>query len=190
MDGFEATAQIRSTHPELPIIAVTASAMANDRERCLIEGLSDYIAKPVELELLEMTLNKWLTDGVTKPASKDAPVEDLSGSIFDSESLLHRLMGDRELAGKLLKGFIQDFPSQLNILSMRINAADAPGVHAQAHLLKGAAATVSAERLRSAAMALDEAGRKGQIDNCGELLQRAVEQFDEYKNTLKRDGWI
>ena len=53
MDGFEATRSIReSMHPGIPIIAITADAMPADRDRCLSEGMNDYLAKPVELSRL------------------------------------------------------------------------------------------------------------------------------------------
>jgi len=61
MDGFEAARRIRgSVRPSVPIIAVTADAMSEVRDRCLREGMSDYIAKPVELKLLANMIAKWL----------------------------------------------------------------------------------------------------------------------------------
>jgi two-component system, sensor histidine kinase and response regulator len=78
MDGFEATRRIRSSAgPGVPIIAVTADAMADDRIRCLNEGMSDYLAKPVELGSLEEVLARWLaaSDDLAKlPGSADNPV--------------------------------------------------------------------------------------------------------------------
>ena len=63
MDGFEATRRIRgSGRPDLPIVAVTADAMSGDRERCIREGMSDYLSKPIELCLLAEVLAKWLSD--------------------------------------------------------------------------------------------------------------------------------
>ena len=82
-------------------------------------------------------------------------------------------MGDRQLAGVLLKGFLQDVPSQLDNLRTRLDEADAPGARLQAHALKGAAATVAAEGLRAVALAMERAGNIGQLDHCGELLPRA-----------------
>ncbi len=61
MDGFEATRRIRaSIRPDIPIVAVTADAMLDDRNRCLSEGMNDYLAKPVELQALKEALAKWM----------------------------------------------------------------------------------------------------------------------------------
>jgi PAS domain S-box-containing protein len=68
MDGFDATRRIReSVHPGIPIIALTANAMQADRDRCLREGMTDYLAKPVDLEKLAGVLDKWL------PAKSSGP---------------------------------------------------------------------------------------------------------------------
>jgi CheY-like chemotaxis protein len=63
LDGFEATARIRSAEDEgyrIPIIAMTASAMRGDRERCLEAGMDDYVSKPVRIEALRDVLERWL----------------------------------------------------------------------------------------------------------------------------------
>ena len=60
----------------------------------------------------------------------------------------------------------------------------------QAHALKGAAATVSAEGLRAIALAMERAGAAGQLDQCGELLPRAVEEFERFKSALEQAGWV
>jgi CheY-like chemotaxis protein len=67
MDGFEATRRVRlSSNRDIPIIAVTADAMPTERDRCLSEGMNDYLAKPVDLRRLAEMLAKWL------PATVDA----------------------------------------------------------------------------------------------------------------------
>jgi len=83
MDGLEATRRIRgSNHPDIPIIALTASAMEADREQCLSAGMNDYLAKPVELDRLAEMLAKWLPAvGATGPAEPTgAPAEERAAS--------------------------------------------------------------------------------------------------------------
>jgi two-component system, sensor histidine kinase and response regulator len=73
LDGFEATAEIRRLEAgrHVPIVAVTASAMSGDRERCLAAGMDDYICKPVKLADLQRALERWA--GESDPASPPTP---------------------------------------------------------------------------------------------------------------------
>ncbi len=86
MDGFEATRRVRDTmtvalDPRIPIVAVTASAMAADREDCIASGMDDYLSKPVEPERLAQVLDRWLRPaGHEEPADTDAPAEALAGA--------------------------------------------------------------------------------------------------------------
>ena len=67
----------------------------------------------------------------------------------------------------------------------RLNEKDAIGIRLQAHNLKGASATVAAEGLQAIAQAMERAGTAGQLQRCDELLPRAVEEFEHFKNTLE-----
>ncbi len=72
MDGFEATAIIRSrqgTGRRTPICALTANAMAGDRERCLASGMDDYISKPVSLDKLQAAIERWIPSAVNGSAA-------------------------------------------------------------------------------------------------------------------------
>jgi HPt (histidine-containing phosphotransfer) domain-containing protein len=183
MDGFEATRSIRrSSQPGIPIVAVTADAMSDDRDRCLNQGMNDYLAKPVELGALRDVLAKWLPVS----GAGDTP------RAFNSESLLKRLMGDRQLAGRVIEGFLERAPSQLTDLRKRLDEADAAGTLSQAHSLKGSAATVGAEGLHALALALELAGKAGRLDRCAELLPRVAEEFERFKSAsaLARAGWV
>ena len=111
-------------------------------------------------------------------------------NVFNPDELLERLMGDRQLAGIILKGFLDDAPSQLNNLREQLDQADGPGIRLQAHTLKGAAATVAAGSLHAIALAMEQTGADGQLDNCRALLPRAVEEFERFKETLERTAWV
>ena len=189
MDGFEATRQIRrSPRPRVPIVAVTAHAMVGDRQRCIREGMDDYLSKPVALDPLADVLATWLP-GFT-PRTADPAVSQPAGATFDEEDLLSRLIGDRQLAGIILQGFVADFPSLLNRLRQRLDAADGPGAALQAHSLKGAAAAVSAGGLHDLAQAMEQAGKSGELDNFGELLPRTLDEFEQFKIALRHAGLV
>jgi PAS domain S-box-containing protein len=183
MDGFEATRRIRqSARAELPIIAITADAMPADRERAIAEGMNDYLAKPIDLRPLAELLARWLP-----PATEEVSAR---RQAFNEQALLQRLMGDRELAGIILHGFLEHAPSQLENLRDRIAAADAYGAKSGAHAIKGAAATVAAEGLQALAVALERAGGSGELTECSGLLPRMLEEFERFKGALQRSGLV
>jgi PAS domain S-box-containing protein len=193
MDGFEATRHIRgSVQPGIPIIAITADAMSGDRDRCLSKGMNDYIAKPVDLGRLAEVLAQWLPVSGAGDAAQTAGQCDgqQAEAIFNVEALLRRLMGDRQLAGTILKGFLQDVPSQLNNLRARLDESDVLGARTQAHTLKGAAATVAAERLQRIALEMERAGATGQLDHCGQLMPHVLDEFERFKSALEVAGWV
>jgi CheY-like chemotaxis protein/HPt (histidine-containing phosphotransfer) domain-containing protein len=193
MDGYEATHLIRgSENSHIPIIALTASAMAGDRERCIREGMDGYLSKPVDLEHLAEVLAKWVHGPDSRGLDERAEqiLSKQTAALFDSENFLQRLMGDRGLAEVIIRGFVGDFPSQLNRLRQRVHEADTPGALRQAHTLKGSAATVSAGRLRAIAIKMERAARAGELNHVGEFLPRADEEFEAFKSTLQHAGWL
>ena len=201
MDGFEATRQIRvSSLPRIPIVAVTADALPADRDRCLNAGMDDYLAKPVQMSQLANTLSKWLAApgaADAAPATSEAPLvaagdpeSERSKEVFNAESLLQRLMGDKQIAAIVLKGCLYDVPSQIGSIRRLLSIGDAPGIRMQAHTLKGAAATVAAEALRSVALEIEHAAGIGRLDRCQELLLRVIEEFKRFECAVVRDGWV
>jgi PAS domain S-box-containing protein len=192
MDGFDATRHIRASLQQgIPIVALTADAMPDDRRRCLDVGMNDYLAKPLDLGDLGDVLARWLPGTgrggtVQTPESRGAKV----AAVFDAATLLERLEGDRQLACATLKNFLEDAPSQLRNLCARLDEADASGARSQAQMLTGAAATVSAESLRAVARAIERAGAEGRLDRCGELVPRALAEFEHFKNALQQAGWV
>jgi PAS domain S-box-containing protein len=193
MDGYEATRRLRKLlQSDIPVVALTADAMSSARERCLNEGMNDYLAKPLELPRLAEVLAKWMpvarSPNQVHPHSGETAGSEVS--IFDADSLLRRLMGDRQLAGVVLRGFLDDIPHQLKNLRKLLSEGDAPGVRLQAHAIKGAAATAGAEALRKIAHALEQAGGMGHLDPCYGLVARAVDEFELFKHTLENTEWV
>jgi signal transduction histidine kinase/CheY-like chemotaxis protein len=155
MGGFEATGLIRAREHEaggrLRIIAMTAHAMAGDRERCLAAGMDGYLSKPIDREELFA-----LVESVDA-----APVEIAA---LDRTALLERLGGDEELLADVVRLFLEDCPVQLDVLEKAVKARDADRMRAGAHSLKGAAANLSADGLRDAARAMEQFAADQNVD--------------------------
>ena len=194
IDGYEATRMIRASetqtsHARVPIVAVTGHALPGDRERCLREGMDDYLSKPIDPQKLSRVLAKWLrrdhaSDAVAKPAPVTTPEPEV---VFDENRLLQRMMGDKKLVATIIAAFLDDTPVQLARLQERLAAADAPGVRRQAHTIKGAAANVSAGALRAVALEAEHAATAGKLESVNELLPRLESEFERLRAALARD---
>jgi two-component system sensor histidine kinase/response regulator len=140
MDGYEATAAIRRLDgpaARVPIVAMTASALVGDRERCLAAGMDDYVSKPVKLGDLDRVLSRW------RPAAAAPPTDD----VVDQDQLasLRALDGgDGVFLTALVESFLTSSPDALRALTASVGAGDADALHREAHRFKGEAATVGA----------------------------------------------
>ena len=161
--------------------------------------MSDYLAKPVEPRQLADVLEKWLNPpasaGEVNPPAGQSPATKLlstkvNQAVFNQEDLLARLMGDQGLASKVIAGFLDDVPRQLRTLKNKLEEGDAAGRRLQAHALKGAAATVSAEALRALCSEAQEAAAARELSRALALLPCLEEQFELLKTTLKQSGWV
>jgi len=150
MGGIEATRRIRELPQgiNLPIIAITAAVMAEDRERCRAIGMVDFITKPVEPEDIVRVLSTYTQPGQAIPTA-DVHVAPTNGPVLDLAQGLRRLDGDDALQQRLLRSFIENYHDlipQLNIL-----VADAPLTERNTeqaielvHSVKGIAANLGA----------------------------------------------
>jgi CheY-like chemotaxis protein len=196
MNGFQAAAAVRDPqsgvrNPAIPIIAVTANAMQGDREDCLAAGMDDYIAKPIEPAALAALLDKWLPEPTPVATIRDSitPVREprnIAPPVFDEPALVARLMGDRELARKIVGAFLDDVPAQLAALQSHVAAGDAAAVVLQAHNIKGAAANAAAIALHAVALQLERAGRASNLDAMSAGLRELQGRFETTREAMKR----
>jgi two-component system sensor histidine kinase/response regulator len=177
MDGIEATQAIRSESrfQDLPIIAMTANAMAADRERCLKAGMNDHIAKPIDPDQLIGSLLRWIRrpdgDGVMpqNQAQASAPARaagvaeaplDITG--IDVTSALKRTGGNRKRYETLLRRFAQQQATVVETIRQALSTGDVATAERAAHSLKGAAGTLGAMAVSGAAAKVEAAIRGGQ----------------------------
>jgi CheY-like chemotaxis protein/HPt (histidine-containing phosphotransfer) domain-containing protein len=175
MDGFTATAEIRELFDEeaLPVIAMTANATPEDREKALSAGMNDHIPKPIDPDHLVAVLVKWIGERGGKDPRPDAPAApSVSGagsepeartsflvpvSALDATAALHNVGGSEALLGKLLREFYSDHCEDAQRIQGALAAGDHAGARRLAHTVKGIAGTIAAATLQDVAGQLETA---------------------------------
>jgi PAS domain S-box-containing protein len=163
MDGFETTLRLRDLPGTdgLPIIAMTAHAMVEDRQRCLDLGMNDHIAKPITpnrlFRVLATQTRRELGDGEAAPMPVVETPPPSIGAIagFDLSTGLKRLRGNEALYHRLLTAFQQESGQMLAGLREALDTADGTGLRHLAHTLKGTAGNLSADTVHDAALAME-----------------------------------
>ncbi|PIX97500.1 MAG: histidine kinase [Hydrogenophilales bacterium CG_4_10_14_3_um_filter_63_21] len=169
MDGLAATRAIRALpgQSRVPILAMTASAFSEDRQRCLDAGMNDHVAKPVDPDALFATLAKWL------PKRPHAPGADLATSFatgfatiagLDAKAGLRMTRGNTEKYAALLRLFVEHHETDMARLRACLAAGDREQAKRLAHSLKGAAGSVGATGLSGLAAELETALGEGRAE--------------------------
>jgi signal transduction histidine kinase/CheY-like chemotaxis protein len=154
MDGYEATRRLRqdSRYASLPVIAMTAHALPEERERCTAVGMNGHIGKPIEPEQLYATLARHYSSGRPAPAGQgQAPMLAPAGAAdlrpiagLDMQAGLRRAGGQPKLYRRLISAFVADFGQAPATLAKHLADADWLAAERLSHTLKGMAATLGA----------------------------------------------
>ncbi|WP_018605613.1 response regulator [Uliginosibacterium gangwonense] len=197
MDGYEATRRIRMDLGlvDLPVIAMTAHALQQDRELCLAAGMNDYISKPIEPGRLLNLLRRWL-GGSNIPKGNSAPAPEVAADRQDAvdwglpginvEVGLRFCNDSPDFFQKMLEKFLVSRTGQIEALQALLKAGDhASGIRV-AHTLKSVAATLGAEQLAAAAIALEVVLTRGEA--YATELERLVSEMDLVLNGLR--AWM
>ena len=203
MDGFAATRVIRGREDSeglkrRPIIALTANAIAGDRERCLAAGMDDYLSKPFDLPQLRGMLQSWIPDkardvaaGAAEPEARageepagerrEMQADERQTEIFDMDGLLERIGGDREFMQIFVVKYIESTTELMTALAEAIRLGDAGAVHLQSHSIKGAAASIGAEAMRSLAAEMEVSAKGGVLTDMPQLYAALGESFAAFQ---------
>jgi len=160
MDGFEATAVIRATEANsglrrTPIVAMTAHAMKGDRERCIANGMDDYVSKPIQKADMNRVL-RWVSEN--QPATLEVVAEAPDSIICERNEAVERLGGDTELFAELVTLFMNDAPIQLASAEVALRNGDSHGLKRVGHTLKGSASYLGGTTVVNAARHLERVG--------------------------------
>ena len=178
LSGVETTARIRERESEgqrIPIVAVSAHAGKEDRERCHAAGMDGYITKPLSGQELFSVIEALVPSGSSYREETVAQQPD--SLLVQPSELLARVDGNVELARRITRLFIEEAPRMMAELGEAIDAADARAVFSVAHRLKGSVANFPAVEPLASAARLEMAGRRNELQDAASafvLLQEDV----------------
>ena len=195
MDGFQATAAIRrregATGAHTPIVAMTAHAMAGDRERCLAAGMDAYVSKPLRLDDLLSTLDGFFTrkSGAVAATAAGPARDKTPPSSVDGDALLEDFGRNRTLLAEVITVFLSEAPKQLDALRAAADARDARALASAAHALKGSVGLFAKGAAFHAARRLEQEARNGDLTDlhvrCAEI-ERELSRLCSDLDTLRR----
>ncbi len=193
LDGFDATRAIRAheaTGERVPIIAMTASALEGERERCLAVGMDDFLTKPVDARELEKVIERW-TGGGADPAPEQSPetVAAPLSSVLDRDrvAMLHALKKDGvSFFERTAASFMSRSGGQVLAIRDAARAGDAMGLMTSAHQLKGSALNLGLPLVGATAARLEALGDSGRTDGADRLLEELVADVDRAVRALQQ----
>jgi PAS domain S-box-containing protein len=182
MDGLEATRRIREreriTGGHRVIIAMTASAMKEDMERCLASGMDDYLSKPVKVEVLQEMLEKWQVSDLPEETADLPPIE--HGFLAEITG------GDEEFQRELLQEFLRTLPPLLEQVEQSLHAGDYKSLVHAAHTIKGSARAVGARSFAEIAFALEQAGKQQRGEDASSTAQSLFAEWQRVRGYIQQ----
>jgi signal transduction histidine kinase/CheY-like chemotaxis protein/HPt (histidine-containing phosphotransfer) domain-containing protein len=219
MDGYTATRLWRereraSGSARLPIVAMTANAMAGDRERCLASGMDDYISKPLDRTALAQLLRRWLpatettaavAAAVAAPAPSAPAVAASPASAANRARVVAAPARPQERMttldaviisdlldtmggefGDLVRVYLEDAPQRLRELETAAETGDAAAQITPSHTLKSSSANIGAMALSDLARAIEHAARGGMATNPAEIADGIRQEYERVATELSK----
>lgn len=198
MDGLEAARAIRQkeakTGGHIPIIAMTAFATEEYREKCLEAGMDGYIAKPVSPKELHQALEPFLIPSndsteIASPAGTAAPEQQPSAPPVDLAAALEVVGGDRGLLADVVEMSLAEFPSVLAALESALADRDATRVETAAHRLKSVFESIGALTARDKASQIEAMAQKGDLDGGAAAFETLQAEARRVQAFYSRPEW-
>lgn len=205
LDGYAATEQIRAgacgeALRKLPIIAMTANAVAGDRERCLEAGMNDYLAKPVAFDALRAVLQDWLSQVQGQSAAPGIVESESSVSIspvmhvdstatYEQAAVLAQCGGDKQLSQIIIHAVLADMPRLLDDLAAAQASGNLADQQRFCHTLKGLAGQIGGATLKTLALDAEQAVKRGEaLPVASVAALRSA--FEALQQAIKDAGWL
>ena len=192
MDGFEASAVIRDATSRvrdhtIPILALTAHTMPEDREKCLAAGMNGYITKPVNTKsIADAIANISLSISATVHQDKNKKIQTSEPIVvFDSKAFADRLSGDGALIREVVNVFLEETPKSMRALDKFIKQRQKDDAARWAHTIKGSAANVGGNQFRAVAARIETACNSADWREAEVLIPRFNKQFEFLERAMR-----
>ncbi|MGE8559091.1 MAG: response regulator [Acinetobacter sp.] len=197
MSGIDTTRAIRSlestleNHKRLPIIALTAHALADEKQKLLQVGMDDYVTKPIQMEQIIQILTHWTSESFKKAKSVEQSImiEALDPNILDWQQSLQLAANKEDLALDLLKMLTDSFPTELDEMQQLIEMEDFPQLEHVLHRLYGATRYVGVPHLQEVAGGFEQfisSLRKERRKADEAFIQETLQRFDELQSVIQQ----
>ncbi|NOT13953.1 MAG: response regulator [Methylococcaceae bacterium] len=200
MDGYETTQQVRVLEisqnlAHIPIVALTAHAATDERQRCLSAGMDDFLAKPIVRDKLLALLSRWLGNADAQSATEQESEiqEEIAPIIWDEAEVLKNLDNDDELLTEIIALFLDEVPKKLVALDEATSAqhTDLKLVSDIAHALKGMVGHFCIKPIMNVTEKLEEAARNNNLADIAELTHELMGSMKNLLENLRnRKGHI
>ena len=192
MSGIETTKCIRNgernvKNPNVNIVALTANAMTQDRNKCISAGMNDYLAKPFKPEDLKNIIEKFLGKGKSQKAKASKQNRSsIPSRYYDKKAILDRIDGDVDLFKQLIQLFVEEVPRQINHIKQAIREKDADRITLYAHTIKGSAYNIRAMELKQIAFDIEQAGKSSNFNLAASKIDTLVDTYEKLYSELSR----